>query len=231
VCAGLLEIAMHSRIPLAGLIVCSVVILRAMPADTAQAGRAASAGDCVAIGTPRPGATYHYTRSQSNGTTTENSQQWESVTPAGSRLKTTGPGGTQIQVNEHEIVDNVAVLKRTSRQSAAGAVIETATFAPGIPSAPAFRACAGKSWTIPPATATFQSGQRTGTATSPAGTLKIVNIRERITVPAGTFDVVHYIRTSQSVDEYWKSTQHGVVVKHVATLSGVTFTETLIAIK
>ena len=222
---------MRSRTPLVGLVVCSVAILRAMASDTAPAGRAAQAGDCVAIGTPKPAATYHYTRSQSNGTTTGNSQQWESVTTTGSRLKTTGPGGTQIQVNEHEIVDNVAVLKRTSRQSAAGAVVEATTFAPGIMSAPAFRACAGKSWTIPPARATFQSGQRTATATSPAGTLRIVNIRERITVPAGTFDVVHYIRTSQSVDEYWKSTEHGVVVKHVATLNGVTFTETLTAIK
>jgi hypothetical protein len=123
------------------------------------------------------------------------------------------------------------VIRRSSRQSPAGAVIESTSFAPGILSDPAFRACAGKSWKIPSATATFQSAQRTATATSPAGTLKIVSIRERITVPAGTFDVVHYIRTSQSVDEYWKSTLHGVVVKHVATLNGVTFTETLTAIK
>ena len=216
------------------LAACSVITLNAAAAPAVsdrQAGRAAQAGDCVAIGTPKPGAVYHYTRSQSNGTKTESSHQWESVTPTGSKLKTTGPGGTQIQVNEHEIVDNAAVLKRTSRQTPAGAVVESTSFAPGVLSFPAFRACAGQNWTIPPATATFQSGQRTFTATSPAGSLKIVGIRERITVPAGTFDVVHYIRTSQSVDEYWKSTEHGVVVKHVATVSGVTFTETLVAIK
>ena len=50
-------------------------------------------------------------------------------------------------------------------------------------------------------------------------------------MPAGTFDTVRYIRTSQSVDEYWKSIEHGVVVKHIATANGVTITETLTAIK
>ena len=222
------------RARIAFLAACTAITLKAAPAppvDDQQAGRAAPAGDCVTIGTPKPGATYHYTRTQSNGATTQSSHQWESVTPTGSKLKTTGPGGTQIQVNEHEIVDNVAVLRRTSRQSPAGAVVEATSFAPGILSDPAFRACAGRSWTIPPVAASFQSGQRTATARSPAGSLKIVSIRERVTVPAGTFDVVHYIRTSQSVDEYWKSTEHGVVVKHVATLGGVTFTETLTAIK
>jgi hypothetical protein len=125
----------------------------------------------------------------------------------------------------------VAVLDRTSRQNANGAVLEATSFKPGILSDPAFRACAGKSWPIPPATATFQSQRGKATAQSPAGSLRIVNIRERITVPAGTFDVVHYIRTSQSVDEYWKSTQHGVVVKHIGTVGGITITETLVAIK
>ena len=222
------------RVCFAVLAACAVITLKATAAPAVadlQAGRAAKPGDSVAIGTPKPGAVYHDTRSQSNGTTTERSDQWESVTPTGSKLKTTGPGGTQVLVNEHEIVENAAVLKRTSRQSPAGAVVESTSFAPGVLSDPAFRACVGQNWTLPPATATFQSGQRTFTAKSPAGSLKIVGIRERITVPAGTFDVVHYIRTSQSVDEYWKSTEHGVVVKHVATLNGVTITETLTSIK
>jgi hypothetical protein len=50
-------------------------------------------------------------------------------------------------------------------------------------------------------------------------------------VPAGTFDAVRYIRTSQSTDEYWKSIEHGVVVKHIGKVNGQTITETLISIK
>lgn len=222
------------RVRFAILAACAVITLNAtaVPAmSDLQAGRAAKAGDCVTIGTPKPGAVYHFTRTQSNGVTTQYSQQWESVTPTGSKLATDGPAGKQILVNEHRIVDDVAVLDRSSKQTPQGGVIESTSFKPGLLSDPAFRACAGQNWTLPPATATFQSGQRTFTAKSPAGSLKIMGIRERITVPAGTFDVVHYIRTSQSVDEYWKSTEHGVVVKHVATLNGVTITETLTSIK
>jgi hypothetical protein len=208
-----------------------VIASKTSAADGQQPGPPAQAGDCVTIGTPKPGLTYHYTHTQSNGVTTQTSHQWESVTPTGSRVKNTVPAGTQIQVNEHHIVDDVAVLDRTSKQSPAGVVLEATSFKPGLVSDPAFRACAGKSWAILPVTAAFQSQQQKGSAQTPAGNLRIVAIRERITVPAGTFDAVRYIRTSQSVDEYWKSIEHGVVVKHVATVNGVTVTETLTAIK
>ena len=66
---------------------------------------------------------------------------------------------------------------------------------------------------------------------TPAGTLRIVAIREKVTVPAGTFDAVHYIRTSQSTDEYWKSLEHGVIVKHIGTLPTGVVTEVLLSIK
>jgi hypothetical protein len=69
---------------------------------------------------------------------------------------------------------------------------------------------------------------------TPSGTLTILGRREQITVPAGTFETVHYLRsTSQSNDEYWKSIEHGVVVKHIATLRGGagSVTETLLSIK
>jgi len=96
---------------------------------------------------------------------------------------------------------------------------------------PAFRACAGRSWTIPSVTASYQSGATKASAATPAGTLRIVAIREKVTVPAGTFDAVRYVRTSQSTDEYWKSTEHGVVVKHIGTLPNAVVTEELVAIK
>ena len=191
----------------------------------------APSGDCVTIGKPKPGLTYTYTHVQSNGGTTQTSHQWESVTETGSRVKNTGPAGTQIQVNEHAIVDDVAVLSRTSKTGPNGGVIEATSFNPGILSDPAFRACAGRKWVIPAATATFQTQGRTATAKSAGGGLEIISIRERTTVPAGTFDTVHYVRNTQSVDEYWKSTLHGVIVKHIGKINGITVTETLISIK
>ena len=96
---------------------------------------------------------------------------------------------------------------------------------------PAFRACAVRTWKIPAVTALFQSGTLKVTQQTPAGSLRIVAIRERVTVPAGTFDAVHYIRTSQSADEYWKSIDQGIVVKHIGKVNSVTITETLTSIK
>ena len=222
---------MRLTVAVTAVAVCMALRVHALPIVEMQTGRTAQAGDCVAIGTPKPGVSYHYSRTQSNGGTTQTSHQWESVTPSGSRLKAVGAAGPQIQVNEHTVVDDVAVLTRTSRQSAAGAVLESTSFAPGIPTEPIFRACTGRSWAIPAATATFQAQQKRATAQGPAGSLKIVSIRERITVPAGTFETVRYTRSSQSNDEYWKSIEHGVMVKHIATLTGITITETLTAIK
>ena len=55
-------------------------------------------------------------------------------------------------------------------------------------------------------------------------------------MPAGTFDAVHYTRTmatpvGQSVEEYWKSIEHGVIVKHVSTLPAGAATEVLVSIR
>jgi hypothetical protein len=136
--------------------------------------------------------------------------------------------GTEIQVSEHHIVDDVMVLDRQRKVNANGGVIDATAFRPGVVGDSAFRACAGRSWPIPSVTATYQSGQINASSGTPAGTLTIIAIRERVTVPAGQFDMVHYIRTSQSTDEYWKSIDHGVVVKHIATLTGAVVTEVLL---
>ena len=69
--------------------------------------------------------------------------------------------------------------------------------------------------------------QRTIDLARKKGGLEIISIREKTTVPAGTFDTVHYVRNTQSVDEYWKSTLHGVIVKHIGKVHGITVTETL----
>jgi hypothetical protein len=188
-------------------------------------------GDCVVIGTPKPSVTYVYEHSETNGKRTQVTNVWESVTDTGIRLRTDGPNGVTVQANEHRIVDDVSVIEKSTKMDARGGVIDTTLFRPGMVGDPAFRACAGRSWTIPAATATYQSRQANASATSPAGTLKILSIRERITVPAGTFDAVRYVRTSQSTDEYWKSIEHGVIVKHTGTLPVGTVTDVLVSIR
>ena len=211
----------------------SVVLTAQIPMLSASVpqGRAGAAGDCVTIDTPKPTASYVIQHSESTGKTTTVTQVWESMTETGSRMKWTGPAGNWIQVTEHRIVDDVSVLDRTSKLDLNGALTEATTFRPGIVGEPTFRACTGRTWQIRAVTALFQSGTLKVTQQTPAGSLRVVAIRERVTVPAGTFDAVHYVRTSQYADDYWKSIEHGVVVKHIGKVNGVTITETLTAIK
>jgi hypothetical protein len=190
-----------------------------------------ASGDCVTIGRPKPSTIYTYEFVNTQGVKSRTTQQWESVTEAGSRLRTTGPGGAAMIVNEHRIVGDVAVLDRTSKLGPGGGTIEATSFRPGMVMDPAFRACAGKSWVMPATTASFQSGNKTHSAGTLVGSMKIIALREPVTVPAGTFETVHYIRTSGSTDEYWKSIQHGVVVKHTSTIGANVITETLVGIK
>lgn len=192
-------------------------------ADTAQ--------DCVTIATPKPALGYTYQHVESTGRKTVYTDHWESVTETGSRVRTTRGGVVTIQVNRHHVFDDVAVLDESRQVNARGRVMQSTQFRPGIVSDPAFRACAGRSWRIPAVTASFRSAQNSASAATPAGTLKIVAIHESVTVPAGTFATVHYIRTSQSVDEYWKSVEHGVVVKHIGKMPAAAVTDLLIAIK
>ena len=220
---------MTKRLPAAAVVAgLTVALAHATPHE--PQGRA-TGSDCVTIGKPKPDLVYTYRHVESTGNSTETTQQWESVTETGSRVKITGPAGSMSQVNEHRIVDDVAVLQRTTKLDAYGTPSESTAFSPGLISDPAFRACAGRSWTIASVAATFRSSRIKATSATPAGTLRIVALRERITVPAGTFDTVRYVRTSQSTDEYWKSLEHGVIVKHTATVNGQLVTETLVSIK
>jgi hypothetical protein len=209
------------------------IAIAVLTAPWAQAGSAqgAAAADCVSIATPKPSIGYTYQLTQSSGTRSQYTHNWESVTPTESRVRVTGPRGIEIQVTEYRIEDDVSILDRQSKLNANGGVIDATTFRPGMVGDPAFRACAGRSWPIRAVTATYQSTQAKASAQTPAGTLKIIAIRERVTVPAGEFDTVHYIRTSQSTDEYWKSIEHGVMVKHVAKLPGAVVTHLLASIK
>lgn len=223
---------MHMWVARAVILVLAGFALEPPPLESTQAHQSgAAAEDCVTIGTPKASVTYAYQHSEPGGKITELTTVWESVTATGSRARTTGPRGVIIQVNEHHIADDVVVLDRSTKLDAKGGVIDTTAFRPGIVSDPAFRGCAGRSWTIPSVTASYRSGRTNASSATPTGTLRIVSVRERVTVPAGTFDTVRYVRTSQSTDEYWKSIEHGVVVKHVATLPMGTVTEVLQSIR
>ena len=146
-------------------------------------------------------------------------------------------GGSAItMVTEHRIEDDVSLLDAVASSDPGGAGNTRTVFQPGVVGEPAFRACAGRSWPIPSVTARHSFAQGEHSAPTYAGTLRIVAIRESVTVPAGTFQAVHYTRTmatpmGQSVEEYWKSFEHGVVVKHVSTLPGGGSTEELVSIR
>ena len=217
-------------------IVAAVIACALTPAARATEAKIAPAAGCVTIGTPKPNRGYTYRQTQSSGGTSEFTDWWEQFTKTGSRLLTT-PGSSKgsgiLTVNKHRIVNDVLVLDSSS-QSGPGAG-GNSLYKPGVVSAPA-RACMGRSWPVPAAKVTSQQAKGTFSAMSDAGTLKIVSVHEAITVPAGQFDTVHYVRNLRSktglqLNEYWTSIEHGVIVKRMHTINGVVITATLQSIK
>ena len=198
-------------------------------------GRAAAqarGGNCVAIGTPKPSVEYNYRLTDSRGTSNDFTTVWDEITPTASRSRTTR-GRSRIEyVSRYRIVDDVSVIEQTVQGDAG-----TTTFAPGVVGDPFGRACTGRSWPIASATATNRSARGAFSAQSDAGEMKMLGIHVSVTVPAGTFDTIHYTRTTRSaargaiVDEYWKSIEHGVVVKHLSAMAGVKLTEELQSIR
>lgn len=221
----------------------SVAALVGIVVSTRLAGPAMlaqTANDCVTIGTPKPSLEYTYRRTASKGGPSDYSHRWEEVTTTGSRVRTTGPrtGDVSVTVNRHHIVDDVSVIDAStaSGTNASGPYVNTTTYQPGVVGDPAFRACAGRSWPIGRVTASHESKQGKFSAQSDPGILKMVAIHEPVTVPAGRFDTIHYSRSTTSAqgpvtDEYWKSIEHGVIVKHSSTLPSATSMEILLTIK
>jgi hypothetical protein len=216
------------------------VVLAAGLAD-AQGVARGGAGDCVTLGAPKPAVTYTYVRSEPRGASVEYSNQWEQVTSAGSRVRTERAGrggGTSSNVSRHRIENDISIIEQTTSNGtdARGTFSSTTTFTPGIVGDPFGRACAGRSWPIAAVSATNRSVRGTFTTKSDAGELKMLGLRETITVPAGTFETIHYARITTSprgtiTDEYWKSIEHGVTVKHESRLMGLTTTEVLQSIR
>ena len=208
--------------------------------DSAPAATQVRSGNCVALGTPNPSLTYTYVRTD-RGATVEYSTQWEEVTDTGSRQRMTRAGrggGTSNNVSRHRVENDVSIIQETvqSGTDGSGAFTSTTTFEPGVLGDVFGRACAGRSWPIASVTAFNRSGRGTVSAKTDAGELTILGVNERVIVPAGTFDTIHYTRTTTSargtvVDEYWKSIEHGVTVKHQSTRIGMFTTEVLHSIR
>ncbi len=218
----------------------------AVPAIGARSGQTAApaANDCVELGTPKPNLTFVYRQTESSGNPSEFSQRWESVTATGSRVittkNTTRGTGTLTTITAHRVVDDLLMMDRqTDTGTEAGARINnTTTFQrPGVVGGPAKQACRDRSWNFRAVTVTHnQSGGGPISAQSDAGTLRIIAIRESVTVPAGRFDTVHYLRTvmgdtGRATDEYWLSIEHGVMVKRNHMLPTGTVAAILQAIK
>jgi len=211
-------------------------------AFAAPAGAATQAdGDCVLIGKPQPTMGYTYRYRDSRGGASEYTSRWDEVSATGSRVRTTrrGAGGSSasVQVNRHRILDDIVMIEQSTQSGTdtSGPVRNATTFSPAITGDPAFRACEGRAWQIASVTATHVSLRGSHSAKSDVGELRIVALRVPVTVPAGRFDTVHYTRTMTSpvgrvTDEYWKSIEHGVIVKHHSTLPGVRVSEELMSI-
>jgi len=224
--------------------IATLVLMTVYLAAVADAGAGSAPqanADCVDIGKPKPTLGFTYRYRDSRGGASEYTARWDEVSATGSRVRTTrrGAGGssTSVQVNRHRIVDDLSMIEQSTQSGsdASGPFRSTTTFRPAIAGDPAFRACAGRSWRIASVTATNLSPRGSYSAKSDAGELRIVALRESTTVPAGRFDAVHYTRTTTSpvgrvTDEYWKSIEHGVIVKHRSTLPGATVSEELVSI-
>lgn len=228
-----------TRWPLSAVVVVVVLSVTSPLGARSELAFATPPGDCVSIGIPKPTLSYTYRYGDSVGGSSEFTDRWEEFTKTGSRVLTTktGPRGPGVltSTTQHRVLDDVLVLDRSTQTGteAGNRVDNSTSYRPGLVADPAYRACAGRSWPIPSVDVTSHSAQGQFSAPTPPATLAIKAIRESVTVPAGRFDTVHYTRTGgQSVDEYWKSIEHGVTVKRTHTLpGGVVVTTILQAIK
>ena len=197
---------------------------------------------CVSINPPKSDVDFVYSYTSSTGEVSESTMRWLQFTPTASRLQTTRVAGDGRMVatedTEHSIENDLLVMLRDSVTGTdhQGPFSSSMTYSPGMIVMPAFRTCAGLTVTIPSVAQTNKSNESTSTTQSDPGELKIIAVDVPVTVPAGTFSTVHFIRTlnkprGTDVNEVWRSTLHGVTVKRVHTTPRTTATEVLQAIR
>ena len=204
------------RAPATTALARAIFALALLGARPVVAEVAANAADCVRFGTPKPTATFVFRGRSSPGGSEDRSERWTEVTGTIVRVSVARGKVNEKVVNRYRLRDDVSWIDSTT--SSVSGVTSTTRFRPAALGEPHTRACAGRTWKIPAVAATYESGARVSVATTYAGTLRIVSLRESVTVPAGKFDCVHFSRTlatptGQSVDHYWKSIEHGVVIR------------------
>ncbi len=218
-------------------VVSAVVLAGFVVSVSANQAAGQATANCVTIGAPKPTLLYSHRYSDTSGTT-DYTNQWTQFSATGSQLLTTRANGKSTYVSKHSVNDDVFVLESSvaTGTDPGGPFNNSMTYSPGAIGDPAYRACAGKTWTIPAVNASSKSMQGSFSAKTDPGTMRIVAINESVTVPAGTFNTVRYVKTMNSgrgqvVDEFWKSIDHGVTVKRNMTQPGAVATEVLLSIK
>ena len=219
--------------------VCMLAVVGFAPG---MGGIAKQGAQCVPINPPKPDVDFIYSYTSSTGEVSESTTRWLQFTPTTSRLRTTRAGRTgplvATEETEHSIENDLLVMLRDTLTGTdeAGPYSSSMTYSPGMIVMPAFRACAGHTVTIPSVAQTNKSNLGTVSTQSDPGVLKVIAVEVPVTVPAGTYSTVHFIRTlnkprGTDVTEVWRSTLHGVTVKRVHTTPRTAATEVLQAIR
>jgi hypothetical protein len=203
----------------------------------AVAVQAQPTGNCVTIGEPNPKLNYQYRYTDSSGGKSEYTNRWEQFSRTSSRLITTRANGKSEYTSQHQIVDDMLLLDSSLSvgTDSGGPFRNEMTYKPAAMGDPAYRVCAGKSWAIPAVTVNGRGRQGSFSTRTDPGTITITAINESVTVPAGTFQAVRYTKVTKgratAAEEFWKSIEHGVSVKHTYRVAGGGSEDVLIAIK
>jgi hypothetical protein len=182
--------------------------------------------DCVTVGRPKVGVTYAFRFTDAAGTASTSTTEYLAVSDTSVRLRLihSGAFGSVERVNEStlRVEDDLVVTEKmvSSGTNAGGAFENTVTFQPARIGDPASRVCSGRTWTIPPVSVSTvgSQGGRADMATDP-GRGRVISVRESVTVPAGTFQTVHYEKVFDGanghvIEETWQSIADGVSLKY-----------------
>ena len=212
---------------LAGAILLAALgVLSASLTAQGDAGRQVASADCVTVRRPKLDVKYAFAFTDAAGTASTSTTEYLAISDTSMRLRQTHRGafGTVEMVNEStlRVEDGLVVTEKmvASGTNARGAFENTVTFQPARAGDPASPVCSGRTWTIPPvAVSTVGSQGRSSEMTTDPGSGRVISVRESVTVPAGTFQTVHYEKTFDGahghvVETTWLSIADGVSVKY-----------------